>query len=191
MHHCRPVQLVGVHGDGSGRQRCGHRPAVTAVGAGHSCTVAGPTNQCGWGRRRCSVVAVSWTPSDENRGPPVRRFTATADPGGAQCTVNAPATTCTVTGLVNQTAYRFSVVATNNTGNGPPSVSTGPPPRSPWRSTRTAVPARGPAHRRAMPSGHRTRPAGVGSNACHVTLGQVMIATTPPARVPGPGLVVS
>lgn len=72
------------------------------------------------------AVAVSWIPSDENRGPPVRRFTATADPGGAQCTVNAPATTCTVTGLVNQTAYRFSVVATNNTGDGPPSQPSAP-----------------------------------------------------------------
>lgn len=71
-------------------------------------------------------VVVSWTPSGENRGPPVRRFTVTATPGGAQCTAGPSATSCTVTGLTNQVAYRFSVVATNNNGDGPPSQPSAP-----------------------------------------------------------------
>jgi hypothetical protein len=71
-------------------------------------------------------VVVSWTPSGENRGPPVQRFTVTATPGGARCTAGPSATSCTVTGLTNQVAYRFSVVATNNTGDGPPSQPSAP-----------------------------------------------------------------
>ncbi|NBV66469.1 MAG: hypothetical protein EBR75_05255, partial [Actinobacteria bacterium] len=43
-------------------------------------------------------------------------YTITASPGGASCTVYAPATTCTISPLTNNTAYTFTTTATNATG---------------------------------------------------------------------------
>lgn len=183
--------------------------AVNAVGTGPPSPPSGPvtpaplpgqpTNVVGVAGD--GVVAVSWTPSDEDRGPPVRRFTATADPGGAQCTVNAPATTCTVTGLVNQTAYRFSVVATNNTGNGPPSQPSAPvvptAATSPMAMPSSAVDGAsggisdgGTGGATAGPIGPESPATGPGllvwdPTPATVTLGQVMIVTTPTSEGAG------
>ncbi|NJC70004.1 fibronectin type III domain-containing protein [Planosporangium thailandense] len=74
-----------------------------------------PTVQGGDGQ-----AVVSWTPPSDN-GSPITKYTVTAQPGGKTCTVNAPATTCTVTGLDNGTAYTFTVVATNAKGTSGPS----------------------------------------------------------------------
>ncbi len=43
-------------------------------------------------------------------------YTVTADPGGATCTVTGASGACTVTGLTNETAYTFTVTATNLAG---------------------------------------------------------------------------
>jgi len=66
-------------------------------------------------------ATVSWTAPSSNGGSAVTSYTVTASPGGLTCTVNAPATTCTVSGLTNGTAYTFSVVATSTAGNSTPS----------------------------------------------------------------------
>jgi len=108
--------------------------AINAVGAGPQSQPSAPVTPAPLPGQPTGVVGVagdarvvvSWTPSGENRGPPVRSFTVTAAPGGAQCTAGPSATSCTVTGLTNQVAYRFSVVATNNTGDGPPSQPSAP-----------------------------------------------------------------
>ena len=49
-------------------------------------------------------------------GGDVVSYTITASPGGASCTVYAPATTCTISPLTNNTAYTFTTTATNATG---------------------------------------------------------------------------
>ncbi|WP_406624077.1 IPTL-CTERM sorting domain-containing protein [Acidovorax sp. SDU_ACID1] len=59
-------------------------------------------------------VTVSW--QAPTTGTPPASYTVTAQPGGASCTVQAPQTRCTVTGLANGTAYTFTVTA--NTAGG-------------------------------------------------------------------------
>jgi fibronectin type 3 domain-containing protein len=65
-------------------------------------------------------VALSWNAPSTDGGSPVTGYTATASPGGATCATNG-ATSCTVIGLTNGTAYSFTVTATNAVGTGPPS----------------------------------------------------------------------
>jgi large repetitive protein len=49
-------------------------------------------------------------------GGDVVSYTITASPGGASCTVFAPALTCTISPLPNNTSYTFTTTATNATG---------------------------------------------------------------------------
>lgn len=58
-------------------------------------------------------AAVSLTPPTNTGGPAITSYTMTASPGGATCTVNAPATSCSISPLDNGTAYTFSATAFN------------------------------------------------------------------------------
>ena len=70
-------------------------------------------------------VELTWSAPNSNGGSAITGYTATASPGGAQCTTTG-ATSCTITGLVNNTAYTFTVNATNAEGDGPASNPTAP-----------------------------------------------------------------
>ena len=74
---------------------------------------------------------MTFTAPASNGGAPVTGYTVTSSPGGI--TATCASSPCTVTGLTNGTAYRFTVTATNGSGPGPSSASsnsvtpTGPP----------------------------------------------------------------
>ena len=63
---------------------------------------------------------VSWQPPGDDGGQPITGYTVTASPGAASATTVDTSTT--VTGLANGTAYTFTVVATNDVGDGSPSA---------------------------------------------------------------------
>lgn len=70
-------------------------------------------------------LAVTWTPPGDG-GSPVTGYTVTASPGGATVTAEASATSTTVTGLTNGTAYTVTVTAANAAGPGATSSPSGP-----------------------------------------------------------------
>lgn len=81
-------------------------------------------------------VTVTWTPPVDNGGNPPDSYTVTSN-AGPGCTVAAPATSCTVAGLVNGTPYTFTVQAQHPNGPGPVSVASA-------AITPTAAPGPGP-----------------------------------------------
>ena len=86
--------------------------------------------------RDARIVAVWRKPSDDG-GAPVTSYVATATPGGRTCTVPAPSTGCTITGLTNGQGYTVTVTALNEQGESLaskpsalvfPTAGTAPPP---------------------------------------------------------------
>ncbi len=83
------------------------------------------------GVRGNGLVLVSFTAPASNGGVQITQYTATSSPGGFMGSVScvppaACATTVSVSGLTNGTAYTFTVVATNAAGNGPASAASAP-----------------------------------------------------------------
>jgi titin len=60
-------------------------------------------------------ATVSWT-APSNNGSPITNYTVTSSPGSFTCTTAT--TSCTVSGLTNGSPYTFTVVATNDVGDG-------------------------------------------------------------------------
>ena len=96
---------------------------ITSVRAGPVLTAPGAPTAVTATAGDASAV-VKWSAPATNGGSALTAYTVTASPGGQTVVVtgNPPATTATVTGLTNGTAYTFAVVAANAVGTGPSST---------------------------------------------------------------------
>jgi hypothetical protein len=69
------------------------------------------------------AASVTWHPPATNGGSAVTGYVVTAQPGGAAAHAGATSSSATLTGLVDGTAYVFTVAATNAIGTGPASAN--------------------------------------------------------------------
>jgi hypothetical protein len=69
-------------------------------------------------------ATVSWSAPGDDGGSRVTEYVATGFPGGSSC--SSAATSCTVAGLSNGTAYTFTVTARNAIGMSDPSAASAP-----------------------------------------------------------------
>ncbi|MCZ7526385.1 MAG: fibronectin type III domain-containing protein [Acidimicrobiia bacterium] len=151
----RPVRGLGATATG---YAVAHRELFTAYRVSHFDRVTGAIDRAfgqpdrpvgvtaGPGDRR---VTVSWSPLADTGALPLTAYEVVASPGGATATVGPDATTASVTGLDNGTAYSFTVRARNVLGAGPDSAPASGTPVAPPTTTTTASPA--PPAPRARP----------------------------------------
>ncbi|MGX5654283.1 S8 family serine peptidase [Geodermatophilus nigrescens] len=107
-----------VNGVGTGPASAPSAPVTPAAPAGVPGAPGSVTATAGDGG-----ATVSWSAAADN-GSPVTGYTVTSSPGAA--TVTTSATTATLTGLGNGTAYTFTVRAVNGVGTGPASAPSAP-----------------------------------------------------------------
>lgn len=74
-------------------------------------------------------ATAAWAAPTFSGGEPITSYTATASPGGQNCTAHE-SLMCTITGLTNDTSYTVTVTATNTIGTSIPSAASAPV--TPW-----------------------------------------------------------
>jgi len=90
--------------------------AACGGGGGSSASAPGaPTGVTVAAGTPAGTASVSFTPPDSDGGSAITGYTVTATPGGI--TATGTTSPITLTGLTPQTAYTYSVVATNSAGN--------------------------------------------------------------------------
>jgi hypothetical protein len=108
--------------------------ATTITGTGTSGTAtttvsisvaaAVPSSPLGVGATAGNARAtINWFAPSDDGGASIIDYTVTSIPSGGTCTASAPATTCSVTGLTNDTGYTFTVTARNSSGSSAPSAA--------------------------------------------------------------------
>ena len=139
---------------------------------------------------RAGALAVSWTPPGNNGGKPLTGYSLTATASGTKVTVTAgaSATSATISGLTDGTAYSLALTASNSIGASAAATGTGTPA--------AAHPPAGPGQVTASPDGTGAitvswaSPADDGGDALTgftITWQQVVPATSGNGYVPAPG----
>jgi large repetitive protein len=104
--------VYATNADGNGPNSAASAAVTIGIPGAPTAVVANPGN---------AAATVSWTAPANVGGGPITSYTVKPNSGSATCTATAPATSCTVSGLTNKTAYTFTVTATNAYGTGPAS----------------------------------------------------------------------
>lgn len=182
--YCRGQNFHGELGDGATHRS--KKPVLVGPGAPARVRAApGDT-----------TAAVSWTAPRRLGGGTLAGYTATASPGGGECTSTA-ATTCTITGLSNGTSYLVTVVAHSTVGDsgasrpvtvipaGAPAFSSAPAVTAAigaafsFTVTTTGVPAPRITRKGRLPSGVRFANNGDGTATISGTPGQAAAGSYP------------
>jgi alpha-tubulin suppressor-like RCC1 family protein len=103
------TQIVSV-GVGAGSDFTLAVPALTASAPGAPTGVSAVAGN--------ASATVSWTPPASDGGSPITEYDVVSSPGGITVTAGASATSAPVSGLINGTAYTFTVAAKNAIGTG-------------------------------------------------------------------------
>jgi hypothetical protein len=102
-------------------------PSIAGSQAGILVTATGPSAPTGvTATPGNSQATVSWMAPSSDGGIAINGYTVTSTSGGKTSTATPPALSCTVTGLSNGQACRFTVTATNGIGTGPASAASDP-----------------------------------------------------------------
>jgi hypothetical protein len=115
-------------------------------------------------------ITATWTAPEDEGSAAVSTYTATTQPSGGSCTVAAPALTCTLENLVNDTSYTVTVVAQSNAGTSPSSEASDPVTPTPAPSPVPSIVISG--SRMSIPGSHDR--ITVDGTTKHIEIGTVL-----------------